>query len=198
MPNQQRKIGDGPVRVKALRSGQRSGSSWVTGVCRHAVPTLRSQRPITATTHIHQEVQPNRTLIPSPPRSSGVTIVGPTTAIATHTTSQNHCAQDGRDTIDTCCAPGPDIATVWTCPTPVYTHTERRCTNNTQSQGHLAVPPFGDPHVNKVTRSGQPSRNAAPATQTPWASPPCGEDTPDRRQIQIKEKEGVHQQRVLC
>ena len=26
---------------------------------------------------------------------------------------------------------GPDIATVWTCPTPVYTHTARRCTNNT-------------------------------------------------------------------
>ena len=42
----------------------------------------------------------------------------------THTTSQNHCSQDCRDIIDPCNAPGPDIATVWTCPTPVYTHTE--------------------------------------------------------------------------
>ena len=59
----------------------------------------------------------------------------------THTTSQNHCSQDCRDTIGPCNAPGPDIATVWTCPTPVYTHTERRCTNNTQSQRHRAVCP---------------------------------------------------------
>ena len=206
MPNPQCKIGDGPVRVKALRLGRRSGSSWVTGVCRHAVPTLRSQRPDTATTQIHQrynrteqssptspgpegyptptprgygqtthtfnaialcalqrptcpqcnghhdslgcvavlhqpsgrkgrspqrhKYQKNATEShphpPNPPRPSGVANVGPTTAIATHThtTSQNHCSQDCRDIIDTCNAPGPDIAPVWTCPTPVYTHTE--------------------------------------------------------------------------
>ena len=41
----------------------------------------------------------------------------------THTTSQDHCAQDGRDPIGACCAPGPDIATVWAYPKPVYTHT---------------------------------------------------------------------------
>ena len=39
------------------------------------------------------------------------------------------------------CVPGTDIATVWTCPTPVYTHTARLCTNNTHSQGHRAVCP---------------------------------------------------------
>ena len=32
LPNPQRKIGDGPVRVEALRLGRRSGSSWITGV----------------------------------------------------------------------------------------------------------------------------------------------------------------------
>ena len=30
------------------------------------------------------------------------------------------------------------------------------------------------------------------------ASPPSGEDTPDRRQVQGMKKKGVHQQRVLC
>ena len=44
---------------------------------------------------------------PKPPRPSGVTIVGPTTAIATHTTSQNHWAQAGRDTIG-----------IWLCTRP--------------------------------------------------------------------------------
>ena len=37
MPTQQRKIGDGPVRVKDLRLGRRSGSSWINGVCRQVV-----------------------------------------------------------------------------------------------------------------------------------------------------------------
>ena len=46
-----------PMMVKALRLGRRSGSLWITGVCRHVVPTLRSQRPITATTHIHATSQ---------------------------------------------------------------------------------------------------------------------------------------------
>ena len=59
----------------------------------------------------------------------------------------DHCGPDDRDChtqprrtsvpkrvatpLTSGCVPGPDIATVWTCPTPVYTHTARRCTNNT-------------------------------------------------------------------
>ena len=72
LSNQQRKICDGPGNVKALRLGRRSMSSWITGVSRHAVSTLRLRRPITATTQIHQEVQPTRTfIVPSLPNSLG-------------------------------------------------------------------------------------------------------------------------------
>ena len=69
----------------------------------------------------------------------------------------NHCGPDDRDChtqprrtivakrvatpLTSGCVPGPDIATVWTCPTPVYTHTAKLCTNNTHSQGHRAVCP---------------------------------------------------------
>ena len=89
----------------------------------------------------------------NPRKSSGVTIVGPTTAIDTHTTSQNQCAQDGRDTIDTCCAPGPNIATVWTSPTPVYTHAASygRPTHTQPKQSRCV--PFSNPHVHKLARS---------------------------------------------
>ena len=48
LPNQQRKICDGPTRVKALQLGGQSGSSWIKGVCRHGAPTLYAQ--ITPTT----------------------------------------------------------------------------------------------------------------------------------------------------
>ena len=94
-------------------------------------------------TNTHRNATESYPHPPNPPRPYGVTNVGPTTAIATytHTTSQNHCSQDCRDIIGPCNAPGPDTATVWTCPTPVYTHTARRCTNNTQSQCHRAVCP---------------------------------------------------------
>ena len=94
--------------------------------------------------------------------------MGPTTAIATHTTSQDHCAQDGRDTIDTCCAPGPDIATVWAYPTPVYTQTEGRCTNNTQNQGHRAVCPSATHLSTKKRHRATPGRDASTAAQTHW------------------------------
>ena len=71
LPSPHRNIADGPVRVKALRVGRRSGPSCITGVCRHDVPTLRSQTPITATTHIHQLMPPNRTSSPTLPDHMG-------------------------------------------------------------------------------------------------------------------------------
>ena len=79
--------------------------------------------------------------LPHPPRSAGVTIVAATTAIATHTTSQDHCAQERRNTIGIWLCVRTDIATVWTYPTPVQAHTAGRCTNNTRNQGHRAVCP---------------------------------------------------------
>ena len=67
--------------------------------------------------------------------------------------------KDGRDTIDTCCAPGPNIATVWACPTPVYIHTARPGTNNTHTHTHTArvivLCAFCDPHAHKETRSNE-------------------------------------------
>ena len=69
------------------------------------------------------------------------------------------------------CGPGPDIATVWTCPTPVYTHTARLCTNNTHSQGHRAVCPSATHMSIRKRDRTKPGRNAATAAQTHWPQP---------------------------
>ena len=66
--------------------------------------------------------------------------IGPSSSRTSPTRWGNHCGPDGRDRhtqprntivskrvvtpLASGCAPGPDIATVWTCPTPVYIHTE--------------------------------------------------------------------------
>ena len=63
---------------------------------------------------------------------------------------------------------GPDIATVWTCPTPVYTDTARLCTNNTHSQGHRAVRPSATHMSIRKRDRTKPGRNAATAAQTHW------------------------------
>ena len=63
---------------------------------------------------------------PNPPRCSGVTIVGRATAIATHTQSRRTIVPKRFATpLPPDCPPGPDIATVWACPTPSDTHTAR-------------------------------------------------------------------------
>ena len=124
---------------------------------------------------------------PNPPRSSGVTIVGPTTAIATHTTSQNHCAQEGRDTIDTCCAPGPRHRDGVDMPDAgLHPHREAMHKQHTQSGSSCCVP-FGDPQVNKATRSENQTGMQPQKRKHIGASPPSGEDTTDRRQVQRKE-----------
>ena len=79
----------------------------------------------------------------NPRKSSGVTIVGPTTAIATHTTSQSRCV------------------------------------------------PFSDPHVHKVARSTDTRQECTNSSaKAMGTSPPSGEDTPCRREVQRKEKGG--------
>ncbi len=99
----------------------------------------------------------------------------------------NHCGPDDRDChthtqtrrtivpktvatpLTSGCVPGPDIATVWTCPTPVYTHTARLCTNNTHSQGHRAVCPSATHMSIRKRDRTKPGRNAATAAQTHWS-----------------------------
>ena len=136
---------------------------------------------------------------PKPPRPSGVTNVGPTTAIATHNLAGPLCPNEGRATIDKCCAPDSHIATVWTCPTPTDTHTARRWTNNTHTIKAIALCALQRP---TCPQSGAIERHQAGMQPQQrkhiGTSPPYGEDTPGRRQVQRKEKEGVHQQRVLC
>ena len=85
------------------------------------------------------------------PRPARVTIVAPTTAIATHTTSQNHCAQAGRNTID-----------IWLCTRSqhrdgvpdagLHPHREAMHKQHTQPRSSCCVP-FGDPYVHKETRT---------------------------------------------
>ena len=97
-------------------------NQWGVSPCYTNPPVAKADRRNDTNTHRNAtESYPHP---PNPPRQSGVTNVGPTIAIATHTTPQSHCSQDCRYIIGPCNAPGPDIATVWTCPTPVYTHTE--------------------------------------------------------------------------
>ena len=73
----------------------------------------------------------------------------------THTDSQDHCAQDGRDTID-----------IWLCTRArhrdgvdmpdagLHPHREAMHKQHTQSRSSCCVP-FGDPHVHKETRSNE-------------------------------------------
>ena len=82
-------------------------------------------------------------------------------------------------------------------PTPTPRGDGQATHTHTQSTQSRCVP-FSDPHVHKVTRSNDTDRNEPTATQHIGASPAYGEDTPDRRQVQRKEKEGVHEQRVRC
>ena len=176
------------------------GYSGVPPCCTTPVASANHQTDTNAsrgTTESH----PHHT---NPPRSSGVTIVGPTTAIATHTHTQPRrtiVPKRVATQLTSACVPGPDIATAWACPTPVYTHTHtaRLCTNNTHSQGHRAVCPSATLMSIRTRDRTTPGRGMQPQQRKHiGTSPPPGEDTPDRRQVQKKEKTGVHQQRVLC
>ena len=87
----------------------------------------------------------------------------------THTDSQDHCAQDGRDTID-----------IWLCTRTrhrdgvdmpdagLHPHREAMHKQHTQS-GSSCCAPFGDPHVHKERDRMKPGRNAATAAQTHWS-----------------------------
>ena len=168
-------------------------------VCRHAAPTIRSQRSITATTQIHQHIQPNRTLIPNPPRSSGVTIVGPTTAIATHTqprrtivpktvatplTPAVHQRQH-RDGVDM-----PDAG--------LHPHRDAMHKQHTEPGPSCCVP-FGDPHVHNVTPSDETRQECSHSSaNTLRPVHHLGRTHHADEKSKGRKKEGVHLQRVLC
>ena len=108
----------------------------------------------------------------------------PSSSQASPTIWGNQCGSDDRDchtqhrrtivpkTVATPLTPavyqGPDIATVWTCPTPVYTHTARLCTNNTHNQGHRAVRPSATHMSIRKRDRTTPGRNAATAARPHW------------------------------
>ena len=159
-------------------------------MCRHDVPTLRSQWPKAATTKIHQELQ-----------------IVPSSSLAFRPVWGNHCGLDDRDChtqprrtnvpkrvatpLTSGCAPGPDIATLWTCPTPAYTHTAKLCTNNTHSQGHRAVCPSATHMSMRKGDRTKPGRGMQPQQRKHiGAIPPSVEDTSDRRQTRRKGKGG--------
>ena len=87
----------------------------------------------------------------------------------THTTSQNHCAQEGRDTIG-----------IWLCTRPrhrdcvdmpdagLHPHREARHTQHTHSQGHRAVCPSATHMSIRKGDRTKPHRNATTAAQTHW------------------------------
>ena len=134
-------------------------------------------------------------IVPSSPqasRPSGVTIVGRTTATATLTTSHNHCAQAGRNTIGT-----------WLCTRPRHRdcvdmpdaglHPHRQLwTNNTHTQPKQSrCVPFSDPHVHKVARSNDTRQECTHSSaKTMGTSPPSGEDTPDDDQSKGRKRRG--------
>ena len=140
----------------------------------------------------------------------------PSSSRASPTHWGNHCYPDNRDChtqprdtivpkrvvtpLASGCVPGPDIATVWARPTPVYTHTRRRCTNNTHTARVIVLCALLRPTCPQGNAIERHQAGMQPQQRKHiGASPPCGEDTPDQRQVQRKEKEGgVHQQRVLC
>ena len=151
----------------------------------------RSQRPITATTQMHNNIQTNRTLIPQPsPILWG-----------------KHCGSDDRD-----CQTQPrraivprKVATPLTSavrqgptsrrcgharhrPTP----TPRRDAHTTHTEpGPSCCVPFGDPHVHNVTQSDETRQECSHSSaHTMGTNPPYGEDTPDRRQVQRKGTRG--------
>ena len=128
-----------PSEGKGTTIGRQSGSSCVNGVSPWC-----TEPPVTKAHHRNDTNPPRNVkgsypLPPNPPRPSGVTNVGPTTAIDTHNLAGTIVPKRVAPPLTPAVYQVPDTATVWTCPTPVDTHTARRFTNNTQSQGHRAV-----------------------------------------------------------
>ena len=94
---------------------------------------------------------------------------------------------------------GPDIATVWTCPTPVYTHTARRCTKNTHRARAIVLCALRRPtcpQSNTIGRNQAGCSHSSANTLGPVHHMAMAHQTDDKSKG--RKKKGVHQQRVLC
>ena len=87
----------------------------------------------------------------------------------THTTSQNHCSQAGRNTIGAWLCTRPRHRDCVHMPdTGLHPHRESKHKQHTRSQGHRAVCPSAT-HMSIRNRDRtKPSRNAVTAAQTHW------------------------------
>ena len=152
----------------------------------------------------HKYPQECHRIVPSssePSRPSGVTNVGPTTAIATHT----------HNLAEPLCPNGSQHhwqLAVYQAPTSRQCgHARRRSTSTPRGQAQTThtqptqsrCVPFSDPHVHKVARSNDTRQECTHSSaKAMGTSQPSGEDTPDDDQSKGMKKKGVHQQRVLC
>ena len=129
----------------------------------------------------------------------------PSSARASPTRWGNHCGPDDRGChtqprrtivpkrvatpLVSGCVPGPDIATAWTCPTPVYTHTARPGTNNTHTARVIVLCALRRPTCPQSNAIERNQAGLQPQQRKDMgASPTYDEDTPDRRQVQRKKK----------
>ena len=142
----------------------------------------------------HKCTKEHQRIVPSfnnPPGSSGVTIVGPPTAIATHNLAEPLLPRRSRHHWHLAVYQGPDITTVWEWPTPVYTHTARRCTSNTHTTNVIALCAIQRPTCSRSDAIERNPTGVYPQQRKLIGTiPPSREDTSDRRQVHIKEKEG--------
>ena len=141
---------------------------------------------------------------PHPPRSSGVTVVGPTTAIATHT----HTHTQPRKTIVLKDAAKP------LAPAGHQDPTSRRCGHarrqptptprgdaqtKHRAKAIVLCAPVGDPHVHQITTSKETKpecSHSSAYTLGPVHHMARTHQTDDKSKG--RKKKGVHQQRVLC
>ena len=118
---------------------------------RHKYPRVRSKRNLTS---------------PHPPRSAAIISVVRRPRLP-HATSQGNCAQEVRTPLASGCPPGPDIATVWSCPTPPDTpprgYGQTTHTFNTIALSALQRPTC--PQINSIERHRQECTHGSAYTQ---------------------------------
>ena len=135
---------------------------------------------------------------PTPPRSSGVTNVGPTTAIATHNLTGPLCPTKVATPLASAVHQAPHRDGVDMPDACLHPHREAMHTQHTEP-GPSYRGPFSDPHVHKVTQSietKQECNHSSANTLGPVHHVARTHQADDKSKE--RKKEGVHEQRVLC
>ena len=199
MSNQQRKIGDGPVMVKGTTIG------WAVGVvmCQWGVAMMYR-------TSGHKGPSPQR----YKPTKECQRVV-PSSSQPSPTIWGDQCEPDDRDChtrprrtivpkrvaqpLTPAVHQGPDIATVWTYPTPTDTHAATRCTHNTHRARAIVLCALRRPtcpQSNTIGRNQAGCNQSSTNTSGPVHHLARTHQTDDKSKG--RKKKGVHQQRVLC